>query len=146
MRIIKLTVSLLLATLALSAAVRAAETASVHAILIMATNEKTAADPKLAPYEAELQRNAPESSFRFVAERSATVAVGGRTTISLGGGHRLEVEREKGGALRLKMQWFNEAKSVIGPITVNAQSGVPIMLGNRPPGDGQVPIVLVIAK
>ena len=57
MKIIQLTFALLLAAIALPQPARAADTVAVRAILITATNQKRAADPKLAPYEAELQRN-----------------------------------------------------------------------------------------
>ncbi len=144
MRIIKLTLALLGAALALPTAALAADTNSVRAILITASNEKTAADPKLAPYEAELQRMVPESSFRYVAEGATSVAGTSRATISLGNGHRVEIEREKGDGLRLKIHWMNGDKRIGG--TFNALPGVPIMLGNRPSGEGNVPIVLVIAK
>lgn len=145
MRLIKLTLSLLLTALVLPQLARAADSASVHAILIIASNAKAPADPKLAAYEATLQRNVPESSFRQVAEGSASVAGNGRAAIALGSGHRIEIESEKGGGLRLKLQWLNGAKPLVGG-TFNFQPGVPVMLGNRPSGDGEVPIVLIIAK
>ena len=145
MRIIKLTLSLLFAACALSSHLAAADGATVQAILINASNEKTAADPRLAAYEAELQRMVPESSFRFIAQGTAAVTGSGHATISLGSGHRIELDRDKGGGLRLKIQWMNGTKLVLGG-TFNAQPGVPIMLGNRPSGEGAVPIVLVIAK
>src|SRR4051794_2379145 len=104
MRIITLTLALLLAGLALPQSAHAADIASVHAILIMASNEKAAADPKLAAYEAGLQRNVPESSFRFLGEGSASVSGAGRAKISLGRGHRLEIETERtGGEVHLKV-------------------------------------------
>ncbi len=145
MRIIRSTLFLILTALALQPAAYGADTTAVHAILITASNEKAAADPKLAPYEAALQRNVPESSFRYVAEGSARVPAGGHATLALGRGHRIELENEKGGGLRLKVQWFNGANVVMSG-TFNAQPGVPFMLGRRPSGNGDVPIVLVIAK
>ena len=145
MRLIKLTLSLLCAVVALPQLARAADEVTIHAVLIIASNAKAPADPKLAPYEATLQRNVPESSFRQVAEGAATLAGNERATIALGAGHRIEVENEKGGGLRLKLQWMNGAKPVVGG-TFNVQPGVPLMLGNRPSGDGEVPIVLLIAK
>ncbi len=145
MRIITLILALLVSASVLPTAALAADIPSVRAILITATNEKTAADPKLAAFEAELQRMVPESSFRYVADGTVGVPGTRRATISLGNGHRLELEREKGEGLRLKIQWMNGTKLVIGG-TFTAQPGVPIMLGNRPSGEGDVPIVLVIAK
>jgi hypothetical protein len=125
-------------------------TSTLRAILIMASNEKAPADPKLAPYEAPLQRNLPESSFRYVGEGSAAITGNGRGTITLARGHRLELEGDKAGGgdpgtVRVKVQWLNGSELVIG-IILNLHPGVPAVLGRRPSGDGEVPIVLVVAK
>ena len=91
------------AFLAPSAAL-AAEGVSIRAILIRATNEKRPSDPRLKQYEAELQRNLVFSSFRFVNEATGAVPTRGKATLQLGGGHRVELENEKG-ALRATMLW-----------------------------------------
>ena len=147
MRIITL-ILLAMATVALNrpATAHAAEPASVRAILITASNEKAPADPKLAAFEGPLQRNLPESSFRYVAEGSASVGGNGRATISLGRGHRVDVELDKSdGSVRLKIQWMNGNELFMGG-TFTPNPGAPIVLGRRPTGEGNVPIVLVIAK
>jgi hypothetical protein len=148
MRINKLILSLLLlAGAVLPNLARAADSTTVHAILIMASNEKAPADPRLAAYEAELQRNVPESSFRLLGEGSASVGGSGRAKISLGRSHRLEIESEKsGGEVRLKVQWLDGNRIILTTTLANLQPGVPAMLGRRSSGDGEVPIVLVIAK
>ena len=91
MRINQIALSLLLAISTLPQLSRAADGATVHAILIAASKQKAPADPKLAQYEATLQRNLPESSFRYQGEGSTTVALNGSALISLGHGHRLEL-------------------------------------------------------
>jgi hypothetical protein len=144
MRIITILFLALFASVATQRSAFAADGASIHAILITASKEKAPADPKLAPYEATLQRNVPESSFRLIAEGSASVSGAGRATISLGGSHHLELESEGGG--RLKVQWMNGSNVVISTTLSNLQPGVPTLLGHRGAGDGDVPIVLVIAK
>jgi hypothetical protein len=103
---IQFILALLLGAFLAPSAALAAEGASVRAILIRATNEKGPSDPRLKPYEAELQRNLVFSSFRFVNEVPSSVAAGGKATLQLGGGHRLELENEKDG-LRAKMLWRN---------------------------------------
>jgi len=148
MRIIKFSfVLLLLAGIATSPSAQAAESASIHAILITASNAKTPSDARLAPYEAALQRNLPESSFRYVGEGSASVAGQGRATITLGQGHRIELEGDEGAGngVRMKVQWLN-GKATVMSGTFALPRGVPVVLGRRPSGDGDVPIVLVIAK
>jgi hypothetical protein len=147
MRIIHLLVVVLLVAIVLPATARAADGASVRAILITATNLKREADPKLAPYEAELQRNLPLSSFRYIGEGSARLPANGRANISLGRGHRLVLEGEGsgGGGIGVKAQWMN-GNSVVMNISVTLAPGVPAVLGRRPSGDAETPIVLLIAR
>lgn len=147
MRSIQLPFVVLLALVAwLPVRALAAQGASVHAILITATNQKAPADPKLAPYEAELQRNLPLSSFRYIGEGSAQIAQGARGAISLGRGHRLELEGEKAaGGIKLKVLWKNGG-NVVMDTTLTLQPGSPVVLGRRPGDDGETPIVLVIAR
>jgi hypothetical protein len=148
MRTILATFSLLLAIVALPRSARAADGASVHAILITATKEKAPADARLAPYESTLQRNLPESSFRYVGEGKATVAGrNSRATISLGSVHRIELEggdRSTSG-IQLKVRWLSGNATVMTNSFV-FQPGIPIVLGQRPSGDGNVPIVILIAR
>jgi hypothetical protein len=147
MRIIPLILAALFAATALPPQARAAQPASVQAILITASNNKVPADPRLAPYEATLQRNLPESSFRFVAQGSTSVSTGGHARIPLAGGHRVELEGEKQSkdGIKLKIQWLNGRSPVMGG-EFTLHPGVPVVLGRRPSGDGDVPIVIVIAK
>jgi hypothetical protein len=133
----------LLAGLAYALPARAAESITVRAVLIMASDKKAPADPKLAEFEAELQRNAPESSFKFVREGSITIPDGGHGTISLGSGDSVEVEAKKtAGSIQSKLHWM---KGEMGG-TYTQKSGLPIVLGRRPAGDGETPIVIVVAK
>ena len=139
---------LLLAALVLPCQVHAADTASVHAVLITASKEKAAADPRLAPYEAVLQRNLPESSFRFVGEGNATIAGrGSRVTVNLSSSHSLELESggHEGDAVAVKVKWLN-GKTVVMNNAFTFQPGVPVVLGRRPSGDGDVPIIIVMVR
>ena len=148
MRIIHLTLALaVLAGIVQPKITYAADGASIHAILITASNAKTPPDARLAPYETALQRNLPESSFRYVGEGSASLAGNGRAIITLGQGHRVELERDSGAGdrVRMKLQWMNGSAAVMST-TVALPRGVPVVLGRRPSGDGDVPIVLVMAR
>lgn len=132
----------LCASLALALPARAADI-TVRALLIMASDKKQPADPKLAEFEAGLQRNSPESSFKLVREGSITIPDGGRGTISVGPGDGVEVEAKKAGSgIQLKLRWM---KREMGG-TFTQEPGVPIVLGRRPANDGDTPIVLVVAK
>lgn len=140
-------VSLLLALVGSPLRALAADTVAVRAILVMATNQKSAADPRLAEFEAPLQRNLPESSFRYVGEGKTSVGANSRGNITLGNGHRLELNGEKGDGRghAVQVRWLNGDKVVMST-SLTLQPGVPAVLGRRPSDDGETPIVLVIAK
>jgi hypothetical protein len=131
---------------ALLAALPAALTAaggptSVHAIMIVASNEKGGTDPKLAPYEANLKRILRFESYRAVAEGSASVAPGGDATVSLTRGHRIELKSE-GGAVRAT--WFDGNRKVIA---LTLPPGKPSILGGPPWGDkGEVCAVIIVPQ
>jgi hypothetical protein len=148
MRIIKLTLSLLLAALALPQLAHAAEAVSVHTVLIMASKTKAKADPRVAPYEAQLQRNLPESSFRFVDEGTTKVSGRGNATISLAQGHRVEIEGEDKNTrdgISLKVRWMNGDKVMVSGAFI-FERGTPQVIVRRPSDDSEIPIVIVIAK
>lgn len=132
----------LLASLALALPARAADI-MVRALLINASDKKAPADPKLVEFEAGLQRNSPESSFKLVREGTITIPDGGRATISFGAGDGVEVEAKRAGnGIQLKLRW---TKGGMGG-AYTQEAGVPIVLGRRPANDGDTPIVLVVAK
>jgi hypothetical protein len=147
MRILTLALSLAIATLALPRTGFAADGVSVHAILIIASKEKAPADARLAPYEATLQRNLPESSFHYAGEGSASVTGTSRAQISLDPNHRVELQggsKDAEGFL-IKVQWMN-GRTLVMNNSFTFQPGVPVVLGRRPSGDGDVPIIILIAK
>lgn len=136
----------LLASLAFALPARAAETIAVRALLIVASNSKGPADPKLAQFEAELQRNFPESSFRLVHEGSTNVADGGRGTVSLGSADKLELEAKKsGGDVNVNARWL-KGGALFFATAATQRPGVPIVMLRRPANDSETPIVLIIAK
>lgn len=136
---------LLLGALGAPLAAHAAESVSVRAILIQASNGKGPSDPKLKPYEAELQRNLVFSSFRYMGEGSTSLVAGGRATVKLAGGHRLELQSERfeGGSIGVKVQWLNGSELVIST-SLTLQRGVPAVLVHR--GNDDAEAVLLIAK
>ncbi|HUR56542.1 MAG TPA: hypothetical protein VM029_02455 [Opitutaceae bacterium] len=137
MKRIQFVFALLLGAFLAPHAAHAAEGFSVRAILIRASNDKGPSDARLKQYEAELQRNLVFSSFKFVAENTTAVPTGGRSSISLAGGHRLELENDKG-ALRGKMQW-KDGRTV----TVTLQRESPSVLVNRVGDDADAVLILV---
>jgi hypothetical protein len=144
MRIIPSILVVLIATFAFALPARAAESTVIRAIFIMASNKKAPADPKVAPYEAQLQRNFPESSFRLVSEGATSVTGNTPAKIELAQGNGLEFESERREAdgIHLKVRW--KKGDINGSFVL--QPGIPLVLSRRPADDGDVPIILVIAK
>src|SRR5262249_47947721 len=130
----RLILAALLTSLALALPARAAESIAVRAVLIMASNKKAPADPKLPEFDAGLQRNSPDTSFRLVRDGSANLADGGRATIALGPGNTLEVEAKKTAeGIHLKLRCD---KLGIDGTFVQA-AGVPIVFGRRSGDDSE---------
>ncbi len=146
MRIIHILGALLFAAVLSSGRALAAESVSLHAILITASNDKTGSDPKLAAYEAELQRNLVFSAFRYVGEGNAQLAGGKSTTLTLPRGHRLEIEGGKsGGSSRLSIKW-TQGSTVLMNATLQVTASAPAVLVRRGENDSEVPVVLLFAK
>ena len=154
MRIIQLILAIGLAALALSfpssaapapKAAKGAKAATVQAILITASNKKGGVDRKLATYEADLRRNLPFDTFRYVTEGTVPLPNGGRATIPFAGNHRLELEDDPSEGLSLKVFWMNGSEVVIRT-TLTLNPGVPAVLLRRGATDGDVPVVLLIAR
>lgn len=127
---------------------RAADGASVHAILITASNEKGDTDRRLAQYEPTLKRILRFESFRFVGEGSADLPAAGEGSISLGRGHRLELEAEESGrrGVRVKVRWIAGGTRVMDT-GLSLQPGVPAVLGGPETGkSGEVFAILVIGR
>jgi hypothetical protein len=152
MRTIQLALSLLLTAVVLpclapaASAPKSAKGAhSVSAILITASNQKGGVDRKLEAYGAELRRNLPFDTFRYVSEGKASVPEGGRGTVTFAGGHRLELQDESGESIRLKVYWMMGSEVVIST-TLTLNPGIPGVLVRRGAKDGDVPVVLLVAR
>lgn len=119
--------------------------AAVRAILIHASNKKGGVDRKLAMYEAELRRNLPFDTFRVEGEGNTIVADGGQATLVLSHGYRLEISDEAGEGLRLKVKWMKGSEVVIST-NLELIPGTPGVLVRRGANDGDVPVILLIAR
>jgi hypothetical protein len=125
----------------LSAAAANAGAGRVRVILIVASNEKGAVDPKLADYDANLRRILRFESFRWVAEGVAAVPGSGSATVSLAREHRIELAAD-GRAVRAT--WFEGARRVIA---LALPEGRPSVLGGPPWGDrGEVSAIILVPE
>lgn len=124
----------------------AAEAAAVRVVLLSASREQGATDPRLQPYESNLRRILRFESFRFVGEGTTRLIVPGRCQVALGQGHRLEVEAEKseGPRLRLNVRWTSGGRTLLDqPLAVTR--GTPAILVGPSAGPGQALGIILIA-
>lgn len=102
MRITQLVLTGLLFVLAPFTGFAAGGAISVRAISFVASNERGATDPRLAPYESILRSNLRYESFKYVGESSATVAPGGKASLSAQGAGHIELQADAGGNVRVQ--------------------------------------------
>jgi hypothetical protein len=138
--------ALLLGALLLPIPAPAAEATPVRAILITASNDRGASDPRLKAYEANLRRILRFESFRFVGEGTTRLSVPGQGRMELAQGHRLELEAEKsdGTRLRLNVRWTQGGRALLDqPLAINR--GTPAILVGPASGPGQALGVILVA-
>lgn len=126
---------------------RAADGASVRAILVTASNAEGKSDRRLAAYEPTLRRILRFNSYRFLGEGSTVLGVPGDGGFSLGQGHRLELTTEPGDgrSLRLRVTWLDGRRTLMQTGLV-LRPGVPAVLGGPARGEGEVYAVIVIGQ
>lgn len=143
MKTIRLVPALLLLALAALAprSAWAADSISVRAILVIASNEPGKSDSRLAPYEATLRRILRFESYRFVGEDS------GSSNLNLGDGHRIQISGEKGGAThRVTANWTHNGQSLMNT-GMQLRPGVPAVIGGPSAGGkGEAYAVILIAQ
>lgn len=128
----------------LAPAARAADRASIHAILVAASNESGESDRRLASYEPVLRRVLRFQSYKFLGEGTVNVAVPGDGQCSLGRGHSLEISAEgsDGRMLRLKINWRGVMNTGL-----QLRPGVPAVLGGSATGErGEVYAVILVGR
>ena len=144
-RLIPFTLALCLGLIATGLAAPA-QNASIHALLIIAAKGKGNSDPRLAEYEATLRRTLRFDTFKLAGQGSASVSgANSRASISLGSGHKLQLSGgdRAGGGIRVRVEWTHGGREVMNT-ALTLQPGIPAVLGSG--GDGEVPVVLVIAR
>lgn len=148
MRTLVLSLAAVLAFAASSQPGFAAERASIRAILIIASPQKGGSDARLAPYESTLRRILRFETYRAIADASTAVPVGGRATLSLSQGHRLELSGDRSDAreTRVQLRWSHGSRELMNT-ALALPSGRPAVLGGPAHGDsGEVWAVIIIAN
>lgn len=135
---------LLLATLTgLTTVARAAESVTVKAILISASNESGESDDRLAAYVPNLRRILRFESFHYLGEDSASLSVPSREELSLGNGQRVSLATEStdGKTVLLKVRWGSVRHEFV------LQRGGTTVLGGSSTGKkGEVYAVILVGR
>lgn len=148
MRTIVIALAAVLAFAASSHPALAEDRASIRAILIIASPQKGPSDPRLGPFEGTLRRILRFEAYRAVADASTNVPVGGRATLSLAQGHRLELSGNASDAreTRVQLRWSHGSRELMNT-ALALPSGRPAVLGGPAHGDkGEVWAVIIIAS
>ena len=127
---------------------RGGDRASFHAILIAASNQKSGSDRRLAPYEPTLKRILRFESYRFISENRGVLTAPGKETLSLGQGHKLEIEMEQSGGetRRVRVRWLEGERTLMNT-GLSLRPGVPAVLGGPPwGGGGEVCAMILVAR
>ncbi len=118
MKTIKLAFLFLFAAWSLPGNALAAETTSVRAILVVASNEKGGSDPRLSAYEPTLRRVLRYQSFRSVGDGGASVAAGARASISLPSGNRVDLQGDPSGGVTVMRSGRSVAVAPGSPVVL----------------------------
>ena len=139
---------LLAAASCLATFAQAAEQAGIKGILLSASNEPGETDRRLAPYEPTLRRILRFESYRYLGEGSASLNVPEKGELSLGDGHRLELETENsdGKAIHVRVRWVAGGRTLMNTSLV-LRPGVPAVLGGPSTGNkSEVFAVILIGR
>jgi hypothetical protein len=137
------------ALLALPRLTTAAEggTTRVHALLILASNQRGESDARLSAYEPTLRSLLRFESYRLAGEGSANLSSPGKASVNLGRGHSLQLDTEKsdGGGVRVRVSWMEGGRNLMNS-GLALRPGVPAVLGGPSSGkQGEVWAIILIA-
>lgn len=124
----------------------AAQPVTLHATLILASDEPAAQDPRLDKIEFKLRRIFGFEYYSHYGEAAVGLDMPGDTALSLGHGYRLEVSASEArqGHVRAVVRWLRGEDIVLNTTVVMAR-GVPIILGGISHDKGTL-IVTLVAK
>ena len=123
-----------------------AQQTSVSATLIFASSQGESIDPALKAYEGNLKRLFKYNSYRLQGRSNANLSIPGKSTISLGTGHRVELNAQPsdGSKVRLSVKWSDSRRMLLNT-TFNQGRGKPLILGgpSAPSQNGNLILVLL---
>lgn len=123
-----------------------AQAADLHAVLITASNESGATDPRLASYEVTLRRVLRFKSYTYQGSDSARIEEGRPAELMIGQGHELSVESGSG-PLSIRIRWSDGDRTLMNT-GLTLRAGVPAVIGGPATGRGagEVYAVILVAR
>ncbi len=135
-------ICIMLALLALSVGSVAAQTVTMEAMLIQASDRPQAMNQRLDKVEYRLRRVFQFEHYGFLGESRTALTLPSQTTVSLGHGYTLWVNATgRDGRVRAEIQW-RRGSEVLLSTTVSQKRGVPAVLGGPPHDGGTLILVL----
>lgn len=124
-----------------------AQSVTVNAILIAASNEEGDTDERLAAYEENLKRNLRFDKFEFLGEGSVHIAMPGDASIALPRGQSVKVETAYYGEnmVWLRVIWMDGGRQVMNVVYAKCPRGKPIVVGGAA-SEGQNLAILVTPR
>jgi hypothetical protein len=124
----------------------AAHATTLRAVLITASTEPGATDPRLAAYEATLKRVFRFQSYAYQGSDSGELASGRTAELLIGQGHELTVEPGEN-PLAVRIRWTEGGRALM-TTGVTLRPGVPAVLGGPRTGNapGEVYAVILVAR
>lgn len=130
---------------ALVPSMAAAEQVTLKAVMILASDEPSPPDGRLASIEPKLRQVFRYASYRQMGEGSLAVALPGKGTIQLGGGYALDVDAAalEGGRIRTQVTWRKGGARLLST-SAKVQRNSPTVLGGASQGKGKLIVTLVV--
>ena len=131
--------------LALVPSMAAAEQATLKAVMILASDEPSSPDRRLASIEPKLRKVFRYAHYRHMGEGSLAVSLPGRGTIQLGGGYALDVSAAAvdGGRIQAQVTWRKGGTKLLST-SAKVQRNSPTVLGGASQGKGKLIVTLVV--
>lgn len=119
-----------------------AETVTIEAMRILASNDPAPLDRRLERVEYQLRPLFRFEHYRHLGDSSMSVNLPGTINLALGDGHFLAVSASsRDGRVRAEVRWMRGQESLLST-AVNLQRGKPVILGGVPEGDGKLIVTL----
>ena len=148
MRIIPLFLAVLLALPVSTGFAADSGDVRIRALLVVASPQRGASDPRLARYEPTLRRILRFEGYQLAGEGTAQLSGPGQASISLGQGHSLQLgaDKSEGRGVKIRVRWDAGGQSLMNT-GLALRPGVPAVLGGPSTGnEGEVWAVILIAE